>query len=59
MNRNDKFYNIEKATEILGISEQEVINMITLKKLPAIKVEKAIKIMEEDLEKFLGSLSEK
>lgn len=33
MNRNDKFYNIEEATEMLGISEQEVINMITLKKI--------------------------
>jgi len=59
MNRNDKFYTIEEATEMLGISEQEVISMITLKKLPAIKVEKAIKIKDEDLEKFLNSLGRK
>ncbi|MBA7589269.1 hypothetical protein ES708_31350 [subsurface metagenome] len=55
MNGNNKFYNIKEATEVLGISEQEVINMITLKKLSAIKIEKAIKIREEDSGKFLGS----
>ncbi|NQT66064.1 MAG: hypothetical protein HQ569_00625 [Actinobacteria bacterium] len=33
--------------------------MITLKKLSAIKIEKAIKIREEDLGKFLGSLGRK
>ena len=33
--------------------------MITLKKLPAIKVEKSIKIREEDLEKILDSLGRK
>jgi excisionase family DNA binding protein len=59
MNKSNRFYTIEEATNMLGISEQEVINMITLKKLPAIKVEKAIKIREEDLEKFLDSLGRK
>jgi len=59
MNRSNRFYTIEEATNMLGISEQEVINMITLKKIPAIKVEKAIKIREEDLEKFLDSLGRK
>ena len=57
--KSNRFYTIEEATDMLGISEQEVINMITLKKLPAIKVEKAIKIREEDLEKFLDSLGRK
>lgn len=56
MNRSDKFYTIEEATEMLGISEQEIMNMITIKKLPAVKVEKSIKIREEDMEKFLDSL---
>ncbi len=55
MDKSDKYYTIEEATEMLGISEQEVINMITLKKLPAIKVDKAIKIREEDMENILDS----
>jgi len=59
MNRNDKFYNIEEATEMLGISEQEVINMITLKKLPAIRVEKAIKIRGRRFGKIPGQFREK
>lgn len=59
MDKSNRFYTIEEATNMLGISEQEVINMITLKKLPAIRVEKAIKIREEDLEKFLDSLGRK
>ena len=57
--KSNKFYTIEEATDMLGISEQEVINMITLKKLPAIKVEKSIKIREEDLEKILDNLGRK
>ncbi len=59
MNRSDKFYTIEEVTDMLGVSEQEIMNMITFKKLPAIKVEKAIKIREEDLEKFISSLGRK
>lgn len=43
MNRNDKFYNIEEATEMLGISEQEVINMITLKKIDEENLKEVIK----------------
>ena len=56
MNRSNKFYTIEEATDMLGVSEQEIMNMITIKKLPAVKVEKSIKIREEDMEKFLDSL---
>jgi len=59
MDKSNRFYTIKEATNMLGISEQEVINMITLKKLPAIRVEKAIKIREEDLEKFLDILGKK
>ncbi|GAG63388.1 unnamed protein product, partial [marine sediment metagenome] len=43
MNRNDKFYNIEEATEMLEISEQEVINMITLKKIDEENLKEVIK----------------
>ena len=59
MNGNEKFFTIEETTEILGISEQEIIKMIMLKKLPVIKVGKAVKIREEDLDKFLDSLGKK
>lgn len=56
MDRASKFYTIEEATDILGISEHEIMNMITLQKLPAVKVEKSIKIREEDMENFLDRL---
>lgn len=59
MDKSDKYYTIEEATDMLGISEQEVMNMITLKRLPAIKVEKAIKIREEDLENILDNWGRK
>jgi excisionase family DNA binding protein len=58
ISRSDKFYTIEEATEMLGVSEREIMNMITLKKLPAVKMEQSIKIKEEDMEKFLDSLGE-
>lgn len=53
---SNKFYTIEEATEMLGVSEREIMNMITLKKLPAVKIEKSIKIREEDMERFLDNL---
>lgn len=55
MEEDSRFYTIKEATDILGISEQEVMNMITQKKLPAIKIEKSIKIREKDLENILNS----
>ncbi len=58
ISRSDKFYTIEEATEMLGVSEREIMNMITLKKLPVVKIEQSIKIKEEDMEKFLDSLGE-
>lgn len=59
MEKGNRFYTIKEATDMLGISEQEVMNMITQKKLPAIKMEKSIRIREEDLEKILNSLGRK
>jgi len=59
MEKNDRFYTIKEATDMLGISEQEVMNMITQKKLPAIRMEKSIRIREEDLETILNSLGRK
>lgn len=55
MEKDSRFYTIKEATDMLGISEREVMNMITQKRLPAIKIDKAIKIREEDLENILDS----
>ncbi len=59
MEKSNKSYTIKEATDMLGISEQEVMNMITQKKLPAMKMEKSIRIREEDLEKILNNLGRK
>jgi len=56
MCRTNKFYTIEEATDILGVSEHEIMNMITVGELPAVKIEKTIRIREEDIEKFLDNL---
>ncbi len=56
INRSSRFYTLEEVTEMLGVSEQEIMNMITLKKLPAVKIEQSIQIKEEDIERFLDSL---
>ncbi|MEA2016746.1 MAG: helix-turn-helix domain-containing protein [Actinomycetota bacterium] len=56
MRSNDRLYTIEEVTEMLGVSEQEIMNMITLKKLPAVETGDSIKVREEDMETFLDSL---
>jgi len=59
MNEEKKLYTIKEVSELVGISESEVIRMVMIKKLPAIRVGKAIRIKEDDLEIFLnGFLSE-
>jgi len=56
MDESSKFYNIQQASEILGVSEKEILNMIYLKKLPAVEDGKAVRIRVEDLEEFLDSI---
>jgi excisionase family DNA binding protein len=51
----EKLYTIKEVSDLVGISEVEIIRMVMLKKLPAIRVGKAIRVKEEDLEKFLDS----
>lgn len=54
-----KIYTIKEVSELVGISESEIIRMVMIRKLPAIRVGKAIRIKEDDLEIFLnGFLSE-
>jgi excisionase family DNA binding protein len=50
-----KLYTISDVSEMVGISESEIIRVVMLKKLKAIRVGKAIRIKEEDLESFLNN----
>ena len=55
MKDSKKLYTIKEISEIAGISEQEIIRMIMLKKIPAVRIGKAIRVKEKTLEKFLDS----
>ena len=55
MNEEKKLYTIKEVSESVGISETEIIRMVMLKNLPAIRVGKAIRIKEDDLEGFIDS----
>ena len=55
MGEEKKLYTITEVAELVGISEAEIIRVVMLKKLKAIRVGKAIRIKEEDLEEFLDS----
>jgi len=54
MNEEEKLYTIKEVSEVVGISESEIIRMVMIRKLPAIRVGKAIRIKEDDLEIFLN-----
>lgn len=54
MSEEKKLFTIREVSELIGISESEVIRMIMLKKLPVIRLGKAIRIKEDDLDKFLS-----
>lgn len=51
-------YTIKEAADLTGISESELINLIMQKQLTAIRIEKAIRIKEKDLDKFLDLFTE-
>ncbi|MDD5622118.1 MAG: helix-turn-helix domain-containing protein [Actinomycetota bacterium] len=53
MDEEKKLYTIKEVSEMVGISEAEVIRVVMIKKLPAIRMGKAIRIKEDDLEVFL------
>jgi len=53
MNEEKNLYTIKEVSEMVGISESEVIRVVMLKKLPVIRMGKAIRIKEDDLEAFL------
>lgn len=56
MSENSKFYDIQQASEILGVSEKEILNMISSKKIPAALEDEVLKIKVEDLEDFLSGI---
>lgn len=53
MSEEKKFYTIKETTEILGISEQEILNFIESKKIPVLKVGRALRISGENIDRFL------
>jgi len=54
MEEEKKLHTISEVAELVGISESEIIRVVMIKKLKAIRVGKAIRIKEEDLEDFLN-----
>jgi excisionase family DNA binding protein len=54
MSEEKKLYTIKEVSDLVGISESEIIRVVMLKKLPAIRLGKAIRIKEDDLEVFLN-----
>ena len=50
---DQNLYTIKEAADLTGISESELINIIMQKQLNAIRIGKAIRIKERDLDKFL------
>jgi len=54
MEEEKRLHTISEVAELVGISESEIIRVVMLKKLKAIRVGKAIRIKEEDLEGFLN-----
>jgi len=59
MEEEKKIYTIREVSELIGISEAEIIRVVMLKKLRAIRIGKAIRIKEDDLEVFLNIFVEK
>jgi excisionase family DNA binding protein len=57
--KRDKLYTISQLSEFTGISEQELVRMVLLKKIHAVRLGKSIRIAEEGLERFLENLSGK
>ncbi len=57
MAEEKKIFTIKEVSELAGISESEVIRLIMLKKLPVIRLGKAIRIKEEDLNRFLSGFT--
>ncbi len=53
MEKEKKFYTIKETTEILGISENEILRIIKTKKVPVLKVGRALRISGENIHRLL------
>jgi excisionase family DNA binding protein len=53
MAEEKKFYTVQEATGILGISEKELMRFIDDNKIPVLKVGRALRISEESIANFL------
>lgn len=58
MDEEKKFYTIKETTEILGVSEKEILQSIESKKIPVLKVGRALRISGENIHKFLKESTE-
>ncbi len=58
MEKEKKFYTIKETTEILGISENEILRIIKSKKIPVLKVGRALRISGENIHRFLEGSGE-
>ena len=55
MSEEKKFYTVQEATGMLGISEKELMRFIDNKEIPVLKVGRALRISEESIDNFLGN----
>jgi excisionase family DNA binding protein len=55
MGEEKKFYTVQEATSMLGISEKELMRFIDEKKIPVLKVGRALRISQESIDNFLGN----
>ena len=55
--KKERLYTISQLSEFAGISEQELIRMVLLKKIHSVRLGKSIRITEDGLERFLENLS--
>ncbi len=54
MGEEKKFYTIQEVIEMLGISEKELLRIIKEKKIPVLKVGRALRISEENIDNFFN-----
>ena len=57
--KKEKLYTISQISGFTGIGEHELIRMVLLKKIHAVRLGKSIRITEDGLERFLENLSSK
>jgi len=55
-NNLKKLFTIQEVSNLAGISEQEIIRLVMLKELKAIKIGRSIRISEKEFEIFLKKL---